>query len=71
MSNFEVAFLKQRINELEGQVLHIRSTLTNVMANIRMNADEQDYDEIMAICDQWEPVAIDEAGPNEKEEAHD
>lgn len=49
--------LQQRIRELEGQVLHIRSTLTNVMANIRIAAEEEDYDEIKSICDQWDPDA--------------
>lgn len=47
--------LQRRIHELEGQIINIRSNLTNVIANIRMAAEEQDYDEIISICEDWDP----------------
>lgn len=53
--SFETIILQQRINDLERQINHIRSVMLNVMAEIRIAAEEEDYDEIISICDEWEP----------------
>lgn len=59
-SNFEVLFLKQRIQELETQINHIKSVTINTMIEIGIAAEEEDYDEIKAICDAWGNVPEEE-----------
>lgn len=55
--------LKARINDLELMINHSRSTVLNLLAEIRVAAEEEDYDGIIAICDQWDP--------EEQEKQHD
>ena len=50
----ESALLQVKIDELNKQVLHIKSTLYNVISNIRNSAEEGDYEEIIAECDRWQ-----------------
>lgn len=53
--SLEEGLLKARIADLEAQVLHIRSSLANVISEIRQAAEEEDYDEIKSLCDDWDP----------------
>lgn len=63
MSNFVIAHLKQRVQELEAQINHIKSVTINTMIDIRIAAEEEDYDEIISICELW--------GAKDKEPSHD
>ena len=46
-------FDQQKIEQLEQQILYIRSTLLNVIYNIRQAAEDSDYDEIAAKYNRW------------------
>lgn len=63
MSNFVIAHLKQRVQELEAQINHIKSVTINTMIDIRIAAEEEDYDEIIEITELW--------GAKDKEPSHD
>lgn len=53
MSDIAKFMYEGRIAELEAQINQIKSVTINTMIDIRIAAEEEDYDEIISICELW------------------